>query len=601
MAETEKISLPITIDYPLLRSLLVSQAFPETGETATLVNRGDGCTLLTTAQPQISESDGQIRFEVLVNARAGTPLGDSCFAPVEWQGYLVLYQQPLLDPETWQLSFSTVSSEVLRKDRQPAKIATILWNMIEPRVTSHLAGIVIDLLPPISQIKGFLLPLFPDEHRKQTEHMLASMQPSELMVNPQSLHFAIATEVESVFEPDSHSQNQYLSQEDLQHVVAIWERWDSFLVYVITALSKKMLNENEKHLLINILLDMRHHFVRDMTERTIQNDIVRQQFVRSWQVMSPIFRRHLLQGESASQALGYLAFVASADALLVFDKLGPTFGLEISTKGLVRLMHMLDADPNLLQYHPGINPDLQQHFEIEDPQPQAPPSSSSLESPNNSSFIRLFLSQLTPREAFAAATQPQFSEIIQWKVPKSDVSTYVKKVEGILRDSTTSVIRSGEIPKIRQEMFRQLIPALAWQESCFRQFVVKGKKLTYLISYNQSSVGLMQVNERVWRGLYDLGRLRWDIHYNAHVGSAIAVRYLNRYVLNDTDKASSIDDDTLARLIYAMYNGGPSQYKKFFQRLKKQSLYDSDKLFWEKYLLVKANKVEQVSVCLVGS
>ncbi len=600
LAYMQEITLPLAIDYPLLRSMLVSQAFPEAGEKATLVNSGEGCVKLTAAKPQVSENNELIQFEVLINARAGTPIGNKCFAPIEWQGYLVLNQQPKIAPESWQLSFTTNSSEVLRLDRQPAKIAAILWNMIESRVTSHLAGITLDLLPPVREIKGFLLPLFPDERRLQTEKMLASMKPAAINVNHGSLHIAISTEVDAVFDPQKSGENPELNQEELRQAVAIWERWDGLLVYLVTTLSRQMLTEEEKRVLINVLLDTRYRFVNEMADRTIQQDIVRQQFVSVWQVMSPIFKRHLLQDDQISRALGYLAFVSSADALLVFDKLGPTLGLEISTMGLFRLMHMLNADPDFLMYHRGVNPDLLKLFEIEEPQIEKPYFAPPAGDLNKSSLLNLFLIPFSQRTAWAADTQPQFSDISKWKVPQSGVAEYVAKVEKLLHQSTISVIQKGRVPAAKQKMFRLLIPAMAWQESCFRQFVVKEKKLTYLISYNQSSVGLMQVNERVWRGIYNLNRLRWDIHYNAQVGGEIAARYLSKYALKDTKKAASIDDDTLARLIYAMYNGGPSQYKKFFKRAENNKLYDSDKLFWEKFLLVRADKVDQVSVCLVG-
>ena len=57
-----------------------------------------------------------------------------------------------------------------------------------------------------------------------------------------------------------------------------------------------------------------------------------------------------------------------------------------------------------------------------------------------------------------------------------------------------------------------------WAWRLPQQFVVKKKKIAYLRSYNGSSIGVMQINERVWRGMYDLHRLRWNIWYNAWAG-----------------------------------------------------------------------------------
>ena len=601
-AEAKKISLPIVIEYPLLRSMLAARAFPEPGEKITLVHEGGGCVGLSAAQPQISEVNGKVRLEVLIKANAGTPIGGECYTPLEWHGYLVFYQQPTIHPASWQLSFVTEYSEVLDTNRQPAKVAALLWNMIEPQITSYLSGIKIDLLPPVNEIKTFLSPLFPADRRNQTQAMLDSMIPSQIDAGKTSLDISVLLKVASIFAPESSAETEPLSQEQLQRTVSVWEQWDGLLMYLVTNLSRQTLTDNEKRSLIDILLDTRHQFISEMADRTIQHDIVRQQFVRCWQVLSPIFKRHLLQDSELSQSLGYLAFVSSANALLVFDSLGPTLGVEISTAGLVRLMHMLNASPELLQYHRGVNPELQKLFQFQQDDENNSPAAPSSKSAGSSSsgLLKRILWPLYGGTAYAAESVPKFADILKWKVPDGDVADYVRSVGEVLKSSALSVVIKSNVPKARQKMYGKLITAMAWQESCFRQFVVKGEQLTYLLSYNQSSVGLMQVNERIWRGLYDRNRLRWDIRYNARAGCEIAAHYMNKYGLRDAEGAKSINDDTLARLVYAMYNGGPSQYKKFFQRLNKKKFYDSDALFWDKYLLVKAEKVDQVSVCLIG-
>jgi hypothetical protein len=94
----------------------------------------------------------------------------------------------------------------------------------------------------------------------------------------------------------------------------------------------------------------------------------------------------------------------------------------------------------------------------------------------------------------------------------------------------------------------------AWQETCWRQFVQKAGKVSPIISYNQSSVGLMQINVRVWRGIYRPEGLLWNAPYNMQAGCEI----LDLYFLK------------------------------------------VDKLFWEKYTWVKADQFDKLSVCLGG-
>ena len=43
-ALAETVALPVTIDYPLLRRLVVEQSFPGPGESALVVDEAGGCT-----------------------------------------------------------------------------------------------------------------------------------------------------------------------------------------------------------------------------------------------------------------------------------------------------------------------------------------------------------------------------------------------------------------------------------------------------------------------------------------------------------------------------------------------------------------------------
>ena len=158
------------------------------------------------------------------------------------------------------------------------------------------------------------------------------------------------------------------------------------------------------------------------------------------------------------------------------------------------------------------------------------------------------------------------NEIQRWRIPETGLESYVEKVVRLLKAQAQTTVKQKNVPTSIHSTFRLMIPAMAWQESCFRQFVVRNNQLTYLLSYNNSSVGVMQVNTRVWRGLYDTERLRWDIRYNAAAGCEIAALYLKDYALREQKGREKPDNETVARLVYAMYNGGPGQYKKYLER-----------------------------------
>ncbi len=141
--------------------------------------------------------------------------------------------------------------------------------------------------------------------------------------------------------------------------------------------------------------------------------------------------------------------------------------------------------------------------------------------------------------------------------------------------------------------------ATAWQESCFRQFTVKNGKLTYLRSWNNTSVGLMQINERVWRGLYRVDALRWNPKYNIQAGSEVLRLYLTNYIFKKAEDGT-LDEDGVARATYAIYNSGPQSFKKFLSRHSQQKYFPIDTLFWEKYFWTKAGQFDKLKSCLFG-
>ena len=131
----------------------------------------------------------------------------------------------------------------------------------------------------------------------------------------------------------------------------------------------------------------------------------------------------------------------------------------------------------------------------------------------------------------------------------------------------------------------------------------QGGRAIYIRSYNGTSVGIMQINERVWRGLYDERNLRWDISYNARAGAEILGLYFSRYALKEIKSGTvqgTLPADTLARAVYAMYNGGPGQFREFLKRDRKKAYFLSDKLFFEKYRWVREDAWNNIRQCLIG-
>ncbi len=599
----KEVVLPLTLDHSLLTSLLRQHSFANDDQSAAVVGRPGDCTYIRLSKPQFSSAEKLLRLELRLDIKVSVPLGETCLLPVEWHGYLELLQQPILDSKTFELSFKTVDSNLFTLSRKPAIIAGFLWKFAKPKVSKHLDQVRLDLAPPVAELRSFLTSLLPDEVQQEPQAMLDSLRGGKVDIGKDAVTIELLAEVKEVFVPEDDEVDVELTPQEREQLIQLWDTWDAFLVRLLTTMATDSLRPEDRQILIDVLLDTRYAFTAALEEQGLEKDFVRVQFVWAWRQLAPVFRRQLYS-QPSEKNFGYLAFFTAANALSVFDQLGPTFGIEISQQGLLRLARMLAGKDTTLPYGPQLDQKLRELLQLPPIDEEVEPLDNIKEidapdeEPEADPFVRI--SDFFFKPVYGAEL-PDIAEILRWKAPGEDVDEYVARVRAVLIESSDKVFSRGEIPDEFEERFHELILAMAWQESCFRQFVTKNKKLTYLLSYNQTSVGLMQINERVWRGMYDRNRLRWDIRYNALAGCEIAELYLRKYALNHSVWKKNDNSNLLSQVVYAMYNGGPTQYKKFLDRERAARLYQSDKLFLEKLQWVKDKKWQQINDCLIGS
>jgi len=131
-----------------------------------------------------------------------------------------------------------------------------------------------------------------------------------------------------------------------------------------------------------------------------------------------------------------------------------------------------------------------------------------------------------------------------------------------------------------QTIYRAMMQATALKESCWRQFVRNKNQVTYLSS-TAGSLGLMQINPRVWRGFYNVQQLKWNTHYNGRAGAEILMQYFKRYGIEEAKQTGQREN--AARAAYAVYNAGPAEAKRY--RAKHSTVRERkvDGAFWGMY------------------
>ncbi|MHB9099274.1 MAG: hypothetical protein ACYC5X_15780, partial [Syntrophales bacterium] len=338
---TETVSLPVTLEYPFIRSVLVHQLYTAPGQRAIVIDEKQGtCVHIELSNPEVSRELSMIKVGSIIKIRAGVPIFGACMGGIEWEGYIEALQRLVVDEKSWQARFETVESRIFNKDRKPVTIAGNLLALIKTHVDPYLNKTSIELAPPIKEMKDFLPIFFLPEERRRIHRLIETLRLGPVQVGESAVKVNLQVEVETESTPRAPAAR--LSPSDIERISRAWEDWDAFLVFEIESLIGQPITDVERASLLEILLVNRHEFLQALDDKTISSNLVRQQFIWTWQRLAQILRKYLVN-EQSRPPLSYLAFFTAADALAALDRLGPTLGLEISRDGLLRLARLLST------------------------------------------------------------------------------------------------------------------------------------------------------------------------------------------------------------------------------------------------------------------
>ncbi len=252
----KNVVLPLTLDYKLMTTLLERSAFTGSNHSTFLVGDASDCIQVKVSEPAYSSSDNLLRLDMRLYVKLGKTVAGSCFLPVEWEGYISLLQQPVLESKNFSLSFKTVDSKLYTMQRRPANVAGFVWDFVKSYVYPYLDQVRINLAPPVADLKTFLLPLFPRQATAATHKMLDGLHGGRVFVQDAAVLVELVADVETIYEPTAHA-GQALEAGELESIIQLWESWDVFLVQLITAMAGQLLSDADRQILLDVLLSAR--------------------------------------------------------------------------------------------------------------------------------------------------------------------------------------------------------------------------------------------------------------------------------------------------------------------------------------------------------
>src|SRR5262245_49294192 len=93
-ATATQIDIPLRLDHDVVRQELMTQLYTGPDDKAVLWDRGDGCGYLKLREPTVGSSGNRLRVVTRGEIRVGTPVGDQCLAPLQWDGFIEIFEEP---------------------------------------------------------------------------------------------------------------------------------------------------------------------------------------------------------------------------------------------------------------------------------------------------------------------------------------------------------------------------------------------------------------------------------------------------------------------------------------------------------------------------
>ena len=632
------LKVPLTIDYITLSEALKRQAYTDDGK-ARLWNGSDRCQYLYAENPVFSHDSGAVVLESNGTLSLGVAVASTCVSPINWKGIIQVKAEPYIALPL-MLKFHVRDINVLNDKHDKTLIAGKGFDLVKSHFIPKIEEFGFDLNPATEQLAALAQDAAPAEVAERVKATLATLTAeSTVLATPDGVRATLEMRLPTFATPTASPAPAKLTAEEIAAFEKQLNQFDAFLVFAVKQLGSTNTDPKFRRDLLSLLIDSRYRLVQALSDPSSGGaDPVRILFLKQWMRLGEIIRDAARRHALGNRSLEFLSFISAADALLALDDAAPALGMRISADDLRRFAKIMapqaTTDPLLFNFEE--DKELRQMFGVPEPMessdfseeselvaatstPGATPSPSPgapsptaipetpmpTSTPGPTSWIEWPLSLISPTMAWGAtdvpAAEDRFSKLRELAhklrravVNDDNADSYRTDIGALIELSGEREIATEQVDAAHRPLYKNLVKAVAWQESCWRQFVVKGGRIVFLES-STHDIGLMQVNKYVWRGFYSIERLEWDILYNATAGMEILARLMDD-IADKGGAASPGKPEELARSIYAAYNGGPSAYRRWRGREPRETRA-IDSAFWAKYQATARGQSFDIMTC----
>ena len=588
-----RLDIPLRVPFEPVRTAVVARLAPNPARPNEIFREGP-CRYLELDAPKLSAgADGRLRLTGPGAGALGVELFGKCQNAAAWRGTMQFVLAPRID-SAGRLRLHIVDSTLTDADGGKPAVGFI-WDLSKRYVHPRLERFTYDLGASRAALLQLLRGVAPPAQASAMEQVLQGLQVSAPRVEAADIVVPLALDIPDVWlaaPPPAAISTAPLTEAEIEALEKSLEPWDAFLVYAVRQLALDSTNSALRQRLFTLLLESRYQLVGLLaSDAPPGGDPLRTLFVDTWNELRTILADAQREGALDASLLRYALFVDSGDALLALEKAAPGLQMRPSVESLRQLARTLrpgtSDDP--LAYDESVDPQLKELFSVEEPAEAAPQPREEPQPapPPTRSWLDLFVTR-------AYAQSAPLPSLDRWVPTQSQLPAYETRVGALLVKTSAAELERASFSAPYDGIYRNLVPTTALIESCWHQYVARGGKVTYLRS-GSGSIGIMQINQHVWRGFYSLERLRWDTAYNIRAGAQILVRYVKDYAIPYAEKTGN--PNHVPRAAYAVYNAGPRAVGRFNKAERHPREARVDDRLWSLYQGLAAGGQADLASC----
>ncbi|MHB8810760.1 MAG: transglycosylase SLT domain-containing protein [Desulfobulbaceae bacterium] len=589
------VELPLVLRAQILQNALQESLTPGPDRKAALYQK-DSYNYFHISDPQLTIRDGEPHFRCNIAAGVGFESLGVLPSAVKWNGFIEMDLMFYVDSQ-WQLRYRIKNSALYDEKGVQAVLTSFVWNLSRRFLHPLLENFSFDLSLPQKEIMALLRNSVAPENLAVLEATLNTIAVGKLQADAKGFIVPLQLTVATQQAPSSFPPQQPLTLEEIEGLQHLFEPLDAFLVFVVKSAGADFSDPQLRSQLFDLLITSRYKLLAILAgESPVDTaDPLRALFIQVWQQLRVIIESSTGQtAQAQEQLLRYMTFINAGDALLALDAAAPQLGMHITTDGLRRLARMLQPgykdDP--LRFDWEVDPALRNLLNFL-PEPEPSPAAPTL----GARLLDILVGTAHADETVPLTLAEVSKRLSNWVPTDPELEEYSFLIAQLLRNAAKAQSKKAGLTPEYARIYQNLVPATALMESCWRQFELKGDQVTCIRS-KSGSLGMMQINQHVWRGFYSIDRLKSDVFYNIQAGTQILMRYFKEPGLKVAGKSRK--SVYAARAAYAAYNAGPQAARRFLKAGSAREKQVDDRL-WKFYQGFAAGgdvDLESCSVCI---